>query len=113
MLKSFLQMAVVLLVLAAAGVLATVGHILTGGDVYLLVSALAGGTSLAGGLALSVTPTNLYPHLILISAVIGLTVAMGLTHVFDHTAIQGIFGVIMGAGILGAGTNIFTKLLLP
>ena len=113
MMKSFLQIGVVLLLLAAAGVLATIGHVLTGGEVYSIVSVLAGGTSLAGGLALSVAPANLYPHLILIAAVIGLTVAMALTHLFGSTAVEGVFGFILGAGVLGAGSNIITKMLTP
>ena len=111
--KTLWQVVVILLALAAAGILATVAHILTGTDVFGIVSVLAGATALAGGLALSVTPTNLYPHLVLIAAVIGLTVAMGLTHIFVRADVVGVFGDIFGAGLLGAGANAITKVLAP
>ena len=104
----------ILLALAAVGVLATVAHVLSGSDVMGIVSVFAGGTAIAGGLALGASPTNLYPHLILIAAVIGLTVAMALMHVFVKADVMGTFGFIFGAGIGGAlASNVITKVLAP
>src|ERR1035437_4463846 len=109
--KPVLQVIVILLALAAVGVLATVAHVLTGSDVMGIVSVLAGGTALAGGLAISASPTNLCPHLVLITSVIGLTVAMALMHVFVQADVMGVFGFIFGAGVLGAGANVVTKVM--
>lgn len=97
----FYQVAVVLALLAAAGVLATVSNVLTGVQVYAIVSVIAGGAAVAGGIALSST-SNLIPHLILILAVIGLTVAMALEHVFGTVEVTGVFGYILGGGAIGA-----------
>ena len=104
--KSLLQLAAVLAVLSAAGVLATVTTTLTGTQVYAMVTVIAGGTAVAGGLALSATPANMLPHLLLIAAVLGLTIALAVQHVFGSTEVTGVFGFILGGGALGAGSNI-------
>jgi len=104
--RSLLQLASVLVVLAAAGILATVTTTLSGTQVYAIITVVAGGTAVAGGLALSATPSNMLPHLLLIAAVLGLTVALAIEKVFGSTEVLGVFGFILGAGALGAGSNI-------
>jgi hypothetical protein len=104
--RALLQLAAVLVVLAAAGVLATVTTTLSGSEVYGIITVIAGGTAVAGGLALSATPANYLPHLLLIAAVLGLTVALAVEKVFGSTEVVGVFGFILGGGALGAGSNI-------
>jgi hypothetical protein len=104
--KALLQLAAVLAVLAAAGVLATVTTTLSGTEVYGIITVIAGGTAVAGGLALSATPANMLPHLLLIAGVLGLTIALAVEKVFTSTDVVGVFGFILGGGALGAGSNI-------
>ena len=94
--RALLQLAAVLVVLAAAGVLATVTTTLSGSEVYGIITVIAGGTAVAGGLALSATPANYLPHLLLIAAVLGLTVALAVEKVFGSTEVVGVFGFILG-----------------
>jgi hypothetical protein len=104
--KAMLQLLAVLAVLAAAGILAVVTTTLTGTEVYAIITVVAGGTAVAGGLALSATPANMLPHLLLIAAVLGLTIALAVEKVFGSTEVVGVFGFILGGGALGAGSNI-------
>jgi hypothetical protein len=109
--KTFLQLAAVLVVLAAAGVLAVTTATLSGTEVYALVGFIAGGTAVAGGIALTATPANVIPHIILILAVLGLTIAMAEKSVFGNAEVTGVFTFIVGGGVLGAGSNIITTKL--
>lgn len=104
--RSLLQLGAVLVVLAAAGVLAIVTNTITGVQVYAMITVIAGGTAVAGGLALTPEPANLIPHLVLIAAVLGLTVALAVEKVFGSTEVIGVFGFILGGGALGAGSTI-------
>ena len=106
--KSLLLLGAVLGVLAAAAVLSVFSTTLSGSDVFQVVAALGGGTAVAGGIALTSTPANVYPHLILIAAVLGLTVALALEHVFGATEVKGTLAFIIGGGIFGAGSNVTT-----
>jgi hypothetical protein len=109
--KAFLQLSAVLVVLAAAGVLAVTTATLSGTEVYALVGFIAGGTAVAGGIALTATPANVIPHIILILAVLGLTIAMAEKSVFGNAEVTGVFTFIVGGGVLGAGSNIITTKL--
>lgn len=109
--QSVLPLVAVLALLAGAALLTVVSKTLTGGDVYGLVTVLAGGTAVAGGLALSSSTANIVPHVVLIVAVVGLTVAMALEHVFGSVEVQGVFEFILGGGSVGAGSNIVTMRL--
>jgi hypothetical protein len=106
--KSLLLLAAVLGVLAAVSVLSVLTTTLSGSDVFMVVGAVAGGTAVAGGIALTSTPANVLPHIILILAVLGLMVALALEHVFGTAEVKGTVAFIVGGGIFGAGSNVTT-----
>jgi hypothetical protein len=103
----------VLAVLAGAAVMAVVSDTLTGTQVAGFVAIIAGSTAVAGGLTLAGdgNPSDLIPHLVLVLAVIGLTVALALEHVFTSTEVVLIFGFIIGGGGTGAGVGVTTARL--
>lgn len=107
-LKSFVQLGALLAVLAAAGILATTTSTLSGPQVFAMIGFIAGGTAVAGGLALTSPTTSLIPHLVLILAVLALTVALAVKHVFGSTEVDGVFTFILGGGAVGAGSGIIT-----
>ena len=98
----------VLAVLAGASVMAVVSGTLDGTQVAGLVSIIAGSTAVAGGLTLAGDgkASDLVPHLILILAVIGMTVALALEHVYTSTEVTMILGFIIGGGGTGAGVGV-------
>ena len=102
----------VLSVLAAAAVLAVfTPSTVSGVQVFGIVTAVASGTAVLGGLALAATvsPSSAVPHFVLILAVIGLTVALALQHVWGGTEVTGIFGMVVGGGLAGAGVGTVQK----
>ncbi|MDE1904848.1 MAG: hypothetical protein KGH75_00170 [Rhodospirillales bacterium] len=107
--KALLTVLVFALILAGAGVLATVVTLLSGNEVYGLVMAIGGTTVLAGGIALAgpTTSTTFVPHLLLVAAVIALTIAMGIEHVFTSTQVTGVFYLVIGPGIAVAGGTLY------
>lgn len=111
-LAPYLSVGSVLVVLTAAAVLAVFEPpTMPAAGLYGLVGVIAGGTAVAGGIALTTPSTSTVPHLILIAAVLGLTVAMAVQHIFGHTEVTGVFAFILGGGSVGAGTNVMnTKL---
>lgn len=111
---SMLLVGGILATLAAAGVLACTTSTLTGTQVFGLISVLAGSTAVAGGLSLTgpqPSGSGIIPHLIVILAILGLTVALATRNVFGNTEVVGVFGFILGGGAIGAGSQIMnTKL---
>lgn len=106
--QTLLLTGTVLALLATAAILAVLTTTVTGSEAFGLVAAVSGGTALAGGLAISpATPTtNLIPHTVLILAVLAMTVALTLQHVWTGVEVTGIFGFITGGGIMGAGSGV-------
>jgi len=105
--KKLISMVAVLAVLAAAGVLAALTTTLNGAEVFALLTVIAGGTAVSGGLALGgTTGANLVPHIVLITAVLGLTVALAILKIFDSGEVTGVFGFILGGGAVGAGSSV-------
>ena len=104
--KGAMQILAVLAILAAAGVLAVLSHTVSGAQVYTLVAAVLGGTAVVGGIALNLnSPSTVFPHLFVVLAIIGLTIAMALEHIFTSGEVSGIFGMIIGGGAIGAGSS--------
>jgi hypothetical protein len=106
--KSLLQLGAVLAVLAAAGVLAVTTTTLDATQAFGIVGVIAGGTAVAGGIALTATPSNMLPHIVLIAAVLGLMIALAIEGVWGQVEVTGVFTFIIGGGALGAGSSIVT-----
>jgi hypothetical protein len=83
----------------------------TGPYLLTIVLALASGVALLGGIVLGSPVPNgqTFPHLIFVVAVIGLTVAMALEHVWTADQVQYVVGAIIGGGLAGFGSTVTTS----
>lgn len=114
-LKSNAILWVVLALLAGLATLAVEGTTVTGPYLLTIVLALASGVALLGGIVLGSPVPNgqTFPHLIFVVAVIGLTVAMALEHVWTADQVQYVVGAIIGGGLAGFGSTVTTSSPAP
>lgn len=101
---------IVVTLLAMVGILGVVGT-MTSTEVSSVTLFLISATGVAGTVILigPQSDTNLLGHLSVYLAVIGLTTAMGVTHVFTDGDVENIISALLGAGSLVAGIGVVTS----
>ena len=110
-LLSALPKIVLVLALLAGSAVLTVQGVITANDAYGFLGLVVGATAVAGTIVLSdanQSNSNLLPHVVIVLAIMGYTVALGSSGYFSGTEIVGIFSVLIGGGSLAMGTTTST-----